>query len=92
VLVPAAAVQTGQRGSQVFVVKPDRTVELREVQIGPSASGLTVIRSGVQAGETVVTDGQLRLVPGARVEPKLLAVPGEGVAAATEADPSKTGS
>ena len=92
VLVPAAAVQTGQRGSQVFVVKPDRTVELREVKIGPSADGLTVIRSGVQAGETVVTDGQLRLVPGARVEPKRLAAPGDGVAAATEADPSKTGS
>jgi multidrug efflux system membrane fusion protein len=92
VLVPAAAVQTGQRGSQVFVVKPDHTVELREVKIGPSADGLTVIRSGVQAGETVVTDGQLRLVPGARVEPKRLAAPGDGVAAATEADPSKTGS
>jgi multidrug efflux system membrane fusion protein len=85
-------VQTGQRGSQVFVVKPDRTVELREVQIGRSASGLTVIRSGVRAGETVVTDGQLRLVSGARVEPKLLVVPGDGVAAATETDAPKAGS
>ena len=92
VLVPAAAVQSGQRGSQVFVVKPDRTVELRQVETGPTANGLTAIRSGVRAGETVVTDGQLRLVPGARVEPKLLAVPGEGVAASPEAVAPKEGS
>lgn len=84
VLVPNAAVQAGQRGSQVFVVKPDHTVELREVQIGRSANGLTVIHSGVKAGETVVTDGQLRLVPGAKVEPKPLVVPGDGVAATAE--------
>ena len=82
VVVPAAAVQTGQSGSQVFVVKPDRTVDLRDVQMGRSANGLTVIHSGVKAGETVVTDGQLRLVPGAVVEPKVLAVPSDGVAAA----------
>ena len=92
VLVPAAAVQTGQHGSQVFVVKPDRTVELRAVQTGRSANGLTVIRDGVKADETVVTDGQLRLVPGARVEPKLLVVPSDGVAATTEASAPKEGS
>ena len=92
VLVPAAAVQTGQHGSQVFVVKPDRTVELRAVQTGRSANGLTVIRAGVKADETVVTDGQLRLVPGARVEPKLLVVPSDGVAATTEASAPKEGS
>ena len=92
VLVPAAAVQTGQHGSQVFVVKPDRTVELRAVQTGRSANGLTVIRDGVKADETVVTDGQLRLVPGARVEPKLLVVPSDGVAATTEASAPKAGS
>jgi multidrug efflux pump subunit AcrA (membrane-fusion protein) len=50
--------------------------------MGRSANGLTVIHSGVKAGETVVTDGQLRLVPGAVVEPKVLAVPSDGVAAA----------
>ena len=92
VLVPAAAVQTGQHGSQVFVVKPDRTVELRAVQTGRSANGLTVIRDGVKADETVVTDGQLRLVPGARVEPKLLVVPSDGVAATTESSTPKAGS
>ena len=84
VLVPAAAVQTGQRGSQVFVVKPDRTVELRDVQTGRSANGLIVIHAGVKAGETVVTDGQLRLVPGAKVEVKPLVVPGAGEAAKAE--------
>jgi membrane fusion protein, multidrug efflux system len=67
-LVPAAAVQTGQNGSQVYVVKPDHTVALRPVTVGRSADGLTIIRQGLTAGETVVTDGQLRLVPGARVE------------------------
>jgi multidrug efflux system membrane fusion protein len=92
VVVPAAAVQVGQRGLQVFVVKPDRTVELRPVETGRSANGLTAIRSGVKAGETVVTDGQLRLVPGARVELKPLVVPGDGVAATTEAATPKEGS
>ena len=90
VLVPAAAVQTGQRGSQVFVVKPDHTVELREVQTGRSANGLTVIRSGIKAGETVVTDGQLRLVPGAKVEDRPLTAPGEsGAAGAGTAAPKQ---
>ena len=72
VLVPAPAVQTGQRGSQVFVVKADKTVELRAVQTGRSVADRTIILSGVEAGETVVTDGQLRLVPGAGVEPRTL--------------------
>lgn len=82
VVVPNSAVQTGQRGSQVFVVKPDRTVDLRLVETGRSVNGLTAIRSGVRAGEAVVTDGQLRLVPGTVVEAKPLVVPGDGVAAA----------
>ena len=80
VVVPSSAVQTGQRGSQVFVVKPDHTVDLRQVETGRSVNGLTVIRSGVKAGETVVTDGQLRLVPGTNVAAKPLIVPGEGAA------------
>jgi multidrug efflux system membrane fusion protein len=71
-LVPVGAVQVGQQGAQIFVVKPDQTVDLRPVQTGRSADGFTVIRDGVREGETVVIDGQLRLVPGARVEPKTL--------------------
>ncbi len=74
VLVPTPAVQTGQQGQYVFVVKPDLTVEARSVAAGPAADGGTVIEKGIEAGERVVTDGQLRLVPGARVEIK--AAPG----------------
>lgn len=72
VLLPAAAVQMGQQGAQIFVVKPDRRVELRFVKTGRSTGGMTVIREGVQDGEIVVTDGQLRLLPGSLVEEKKL--------------------
>jgi multidrug efflux system membrane fusion protein len=70
VLVPASAVQTGQSGQYIFVVRPDLTVESRPVVTGETGAGETVIEKGVQAGERVVTDGQLRLVPGSRVEIK----------------------
>jgi multidrug efflux system membrane fusion protein len=66
-VVPSQAVQTGQNGEFVFVVKPDQTVEAHPVATSVSYDGLTVITSGVQPDETVVTDGQLRLVPGAKV-------------------------
>jgi multidrug efflux system membrane fusion protein len=68
VVVPTPAVQTAQEGRYVFVVKPDQTVETRPVTVARERGGETVIASGVAPGETVVTDGQLRLVPGARVE------------------------
>lgn len=70
VLVPAQAVQAGQQGSYVFVVKADSTVESRPVKVGRRLARELVIEQGVKAGEQVVTDGQLRLVPGARVEIK----------------------
>jgi multidrug efflux system membrane fusion protein len=70
IVVPSRAVQTGQSGEYVFVVKPDFTVESRPVIAGDILDDSTVIESGLKAGETVVTDGQLRLVPGARVEIK----------------------
>lgn len=69
VMVPSEAVQTGQQGPFVFVVKADRTVELRSVGLGPAVGDRTIIEKGVAAGDTVVTDGQLRLYPGARIEP-----------------------
>lgn len=68
-VVPSQAVQTGQKGQYVFVIKSD-TAEERPVVVGRSLDGETVIERGVQAGEQVVTDGQLRLVPGAKVEIK----------------------
>ncbi len=67
VVVPSAAIQTGQSGSYVFVVKADQTVDLRPVTPGITTNGRTVIEQGVNPGETVVTDGQLRLIPGAKV-------------------------
>ena len=68
VVVPSQAVQPGQKGDQVFVVTPESRVELRAVTAGRRVGDDLVIEQGLNAGERVVTDGQLRLVPGARVE------------------------
>lgn len=69
-VVPSEAVQVGQRGRYVFVVKADRSVEQRMVRDGITEGGRTVIESGLKLGETVVTDGQLRLFPGIKVMPR----------------------
>jgi len=66
--VPSQAVQTNLDGNYVFVVKPDMSVEQRKVTAGPSSDGATVIASGLAGGERVVTEGQLRLFAGARVD------------------------
>ncbi|HEV2689731.1 MAG TPA: efflux RND transporter periplasmic adaptor subunit [Bryobacteraceae bacterium] len=68
ILVPSQAVQTGQNGQFVFVVKPDMTVEMRTVVVGHAVGNEQALLSGVKLGETVVTDGQSRLVPGAEIE------------------------
>jgi len=67
-MVPAEAVQSGQRGQYVYVIKADGTVESRNVTPGAAFGGKTIIEKGVAPGETVVTDGQLMLFPGARVK------------------------
>jgi membrane fusion protein, multidrug efflux system len=69
-VVPAQAVQIGQDQQFVYVVKPDMTVEVRKVKTGDSLANMTVIEEGLNPGEQVVTDGQLSLVPGAKVQPK----------------------
>jgi membrane fusion protein, multidrug efflux system len=66
-VVPTQAVQTGPTGKYIYVVKEDQSVELRPVQVGVNHDGSTVIDHGVAPGETVVTDGQLMLMPGAHV-------------------------
>ena len=66
-LVPSGAVQIGQNGPYVFVVKPDSTLDLRQVKPGQRQGDLTVITEGVETGETVVVSGQLQLAPGAKV-------------------------
>jgi membrane fusion protein, multidrug efflux system len=70
IVVPSAAVQTGQNGEYIYVVKSDQTAEERPVTIGITYQGRTVVRGGLRAGETVVTDGQLRLTPGVKVDVK----------------------
>jgi multidrug efflux system membrane fusion protein len=70
VVVPSQAVQSGQKGQFLYVVKADQTVEARPVVPGAADGRDVVITSGVTVGERVVVDGQLRLVPGARVDVK----------------------
>jgi multidrug efflux system membrane fusion protein len=68
IVTPSAAVQAGQKGQYVFVIKSDLTVESRPVVVSRTFNNESVIEKGLEAGEKVVTDGQLRLVPGATVE------------------------
>jgi membrane fusion protein, multidrug efflux system len=68
IVAPAAAVQTGQQGAYVFVVKPDSTVETRPVVVARNQGNDAIISKGLKAGEKVVTDGQPRLVQGSAVE------------------------
>jgi multidrug efflux system membrane fusion protein len=67
IVVPSAAIQTGQDGQYVFVVKKDQSVELRTVQPGRAVGNETIVTTGLQPDEIVVTDGHLRLVPGAKI-------------------------
>jgi multidrug efflux system membrane fusion protein len=69
-VVPSQAVQTGASGDFIFVVKSDSTAESRPVKVARQIDGETVISSGVAPGDTVVTDGQLRLIPGIKVQVK----------------------
>ena len=69
-VVPSQAVQSGQNGTYVFVVKPDKTVEMRMVKVGPTTDTESVITNGLELGDKVVIEGQLRLVPGTRVDIK----------------------
>ena len=67
-VTPAEAVQTGQQGQFVYVVKADNRVEIRPVTVGSTYGSSMVIEKGLTPGETVVTDGQMRLFPGAQVK------------------------
>ncbi len=93
VVMPSAAVQAGQQGQYVFVVKPDFTVESRPVTITRTFNDLAVVAQGVAPGEKVVTDGQIQLVPGVRVEAKDQGTAGQrtDVPAKSEQGKSETG-
>jgi len=69
-VIPATAVQTGQNGLYVFVIKPDQTAEVRPVELERTVGLEAVIRNGVKPGEQVVVDGQMRLAPGVKVTVK----------------------
>ncbi len=66
-VVPSEAVQAGQKGSYVFVVRPDHTVELRTVTAGLAVEGQTIVENGLAPGDVVVVDGQMNLTSGSRV-------------------------
>jgi membrane fusion protein, multidrug efflux system len=69
-VAPSPAIQSGQQGQYVFVVKQDGTAELRPVKASFNFDGSTVVASGLKPGETVITDGQMRVVPGGKVQVK----------------------
>ncbi|MEO7414088.1 MAG: efflux RND transporter periplasmic adaptor subunit [Opitutaceae bacterium] len=87
IVVPSTAIQRSQSGNSVYVLKDDQTVEFRNVKVIRTSGDNTLLASGVKPGETVVTDGQLRLLPGARAEPRQLS--GAPVAAGTDPEPPK---
>jgi multidrug efflux system membrane fusion protein len=72
IVVPSTAVQNSQNGATVYVLKPDQTVELRPVKVASTAGDSTLLADGIKAGETVITDGQIRLLPGMKAEPRSL--------------------
>jgi len=74
VVIPSEAVQVGQEGQHVFVVQPDKRVEVRPVTLGTTSGGEAVIAKGLAAGEQVVREGQFLLGPGSRIEIKETAV------------------
>jgi multidrug efflux system membrane fusion protein len=90
ITVPAPAVQTGQQGQFVYVVKSDKSVEQRKVQIARTLGQDAIVATGVQPGETVVTDGQLRLTPNSKVDIK--SAPGQPTSAQPTTEAANQGS
>lgn len=75
ILVPSRAVQAGSKGAYVYVVSAQNTAEMRPVTSGAILDGFTIIESGLEGGESVITDGQIRLVPGAAVQVTMAKAP-----------------
>ncbi len=70
IVVPSQAIETGQKGTFVYVMKADQTAEIRPVTVERNAGADAVISAGLQPGETVVTDGQIMIFPGAHLQLK----------------------
>ena len=73
--MPNEAVQQGADGNFIYVVKDDASVEMRKIEVAAADAGFSAIGKGLKDGETVVTDGQLRLTPGVKIRAR-----GNGVA------------
>jgi membrane fusion protein, multidrug efflux system len=69
-VVPAKAVERGQNGTYVFRIKPDETVEVCSVTVSHITAGIAIIADGLAPGDRIVVEGQYRVQPGARVEPR----------------------
>jgi membrane fusion protein, multidrug efflux system len=67
-VVPTSVVQRGPQGTYAYVIKPDKTTEMRPIKTGQTEGNYVLVESGLQPGEDVVVDGQYKLQPGARVE------------------------
>jgi multidrug efflux system membrane fusion protein len=81
IAVPSRAIVNTQAGTQVFAIAPDGKVQMKAVQTGVSADGMTEIKSGIQAGDLIVFDGQSRLNPGVQVAAKIVSTGAEAASA-----------
>jgi multidrug efflux system membrane fusion protein len=88
VTVPNEAVQQGANGNFVYIVKDDNSVEMRKIEAAASDLGVTAISMGLKTGETVVTDGQLRLAPGVKIKARETGSPDNAESTGTAATPS----
>lgn len=86
VLVPSRATQTSQQGPFVFVVKPDKTAELRLITLGQKQGDEVVVTKGVQAGEQVIVSGAITVQPGLPVNPQPVKPPATAPSVATTAE------
>jgi membrane fusion protein, multidrug efflux system len=75
-VVPAKAIERGQNGTYVYRIKPDDSVDVSSVTVGHVGEGIAIIANGLAPGDRIVVDGQYRLQPGARVEPRQATVSG----------------
>lgn len=86
VTVPNEAVQQGAEGNFIYVVKDDSSVEMRKIEVAAADARLSAIGKGLKGGETVVTDGQLRLTPGVKIKAREAAAKANGEPAPAAAD------
>src|SRR6202030_2150698 len=85
IVVPSSVVQRGPQGTYAYVIKPDKTVEMRPIKVAQTEANVALVDNGLKAGEEVVVDGQYKLQPGAQVEltapqPQQPAAPGKPAA------------